>query len=156
MKKVQALPITDTSWILWEWGNRVGLLTTNGVEWHLINDAGIHSHDQLDALQIKVSYEIEFQQQESDDTDTITLDIQGWPVKHAHVHDVELEPRISYAKTPKSKSRHAAGYWIIQFDTGWSGALCPKCNTLDQYVHEGPFVSKLEMNVMLNKKNRTK
>lgn len=157
MRKIQAQPITDHSWILWEWGNRVGLLSEHVGEWNLLHNEGSMVQVTIDQIQEKLNWQIEFQTEaDTSDTDVpCVTQIEGLPVKHDTPCDIELEPRITYAKTSKSKSRYAAGFWLIKFDTGWSGALCPKCTTLDQYGHEGPIQSKLEMNTILRQKNRS-
>ena len=57
-----------------------------------------------------------------------------------------LEIKIPiYTKTVKSNSYHCAGYYIIQFDTGWVKSFCPKLITLQRYPFKGPFKDKLEM-----------
>jgi hypothetical protein len=57
-----------------------------------------------------------------------------------------LEMKIPiYTKTIKSNSYHCAGYYIIQFDTGWVKSFCPKLITIQRYPFKGPFKDKLEM-----------
>ena len=55
-----------------------------------------------------------------------------------------------YTKTPKSKSKFCAGYYIICFEKGWRKAYCPKMITLSRYKYKGPMKTKLEMQQVLN------
>lgn len=152
IRKIQAHALTPDSWILQEWGNRIGILSTHAHTWHMI----LLDHQMLNtSLAECTNYlkcELEFVNAESDtDTTPPESDLEGLPTKHAQCHNVHMSPRVSYTKTVKGATRYAAGYWCIQFDTGWSGALCPKCVTLDQYPHEGPYAHKLEMHTFLLK-----
>lgn len=153
MRKIQAQPITHESWILQEWGNRLGVLTCDAAQWHLISREHKLLNQSLEQIQTHLNAELEFVQPDVSDSaeDADVAEIEGLPVKHPNPCNVQLSPRISYTKTTKSVIRHAAGYWIIQFDTGHSGVLCPKCSTLDAYAHEGPFAHRLEMITILNK-----
>jgi hypothetical protein len=54
-----------------------------------------------------------------------------------------------FTKTEKSRTLHAAGYYIINFDTGWVQSFCPKVSTLDSNEFKGPFKDKLEMREQL-------
>jgi hypothetical protein len=57
-----------------------------------------------------------------------------------------LETKVPiYTKTAKSNSFHCAGYYIIQFGTGWVKSFCPKLITLQRYPYKGPFKEKIEM-----------
>jgi hypothetical protein len=56
-----------------------------------------------------------------------------------------------FTKTEKSRTLHAAGYYIIKFDTGWAQSFCPKVSTLDLNEYQGPFKDKLEMRERLRK-----
>lgn len=45
----------------------------------------------------------------------------------------------SFSKSKKSKSRFAAGYFVIKFNKKWIKSFCPKLITLDRYQHFGPY-----------------
>ena len=151
MRKIQAQPITHESWMLHEWGIRLGVLTHDSHSWHAILKDHKWLNQTLDDIQQHLNALIEFAQPDDSDESDSVQDEQGLPIKHHTAHNIEMSPRISYTRSVKGATRHAAGYWCIHFDTGWSGSLSPKCVTLDTYEHQGPFAHKLEMNTILNK-----
>jgi hypothetical protein len=55
-----------------------------------------------------------------------------------------------FAKSPKSKSRYCAGYYLILRGNGWATSYCPKFITIQRYPYHGPFKTELEMKTMLN------
>lgn len=80
-----------------------------------------------------------------------TESVLGYPVKCAAFNPIwDLKRKIPvFTKTEKSRTLHAAGYYIIQFDTGWVQSFCPKVSTLDSNEFKGPFKDKLEMRSQL-------
>lgn len=54
-----------------------------------------------------------------------------------------------FTKTAKSRTLHAAGYFIIKFNHGWTQSFCPKVSTLDANEYQGPFKSKIECRARL-------
>lgn len=82
-------------------------------------------------------------------------DVQGYPCKcepHNPIWDVKRKLPL-FTKTAKSRSLHAAGYYLIHFDHGWVTSFCPKVITLDSNEFQGPFKTKLEMRERLRKVN---
>ena len=55
-----------------------------------------------------------------------------------------------FAKSPKSKSRYCAGYYIICRDKHWATSFCPKLITVQRYPYFGPFKTKEEMKAKLH------
>lgn len=85
--------------------------------------------------------------------------IQGYPVKHRTVFDVEEHDHpngklISYSKTNKGKTKFAAGYFAIDFEHGWTASYCPRWQTLEEHGFIGPFYSKLEMQSAISAEKR--
>ena len=80
-----------------------------------------------------------------------TESVLGYPVKCDAYNPIwDLKRKIPvFTKTEKSKTLHAAGYYIINFDTGWVQSFCPKVSTLDTNEYKGPFKDKLEMRSQL-------
>lgn len=81
--------------------------------------------------------------------------VLGYPTKcpaYNPIWDIKRKIPV-FTKTTKSKTLHAAGYYIIHFDTGWVPSFCPKVSTLDVNEHQGPFKDKLEMRSQLGKAN---
>ena len=77
--------------------------------------------------------------------------VQGYPTKCPAFNPIwDIKRKIPvFTKREKSHSLHAAGYYIINFDTGWVQSFCPKVSTLDQNEFKGPFKDKLEMREQL-------
>ncbi len=59
-----------------------------------------------------------------------------------------------FAKSPKSKSRYCAGYYVILRGKGWATSFCPKLITVQRYPYHGPFKTEQEMKTMLNNLNK--
>ena len=79
--------------------------------------------------------------------------VLGYPIKCAAFNPIwDIKRKLPvFTKTEKSRTLHAAGYYIIEFDTGWVQSFCPKVSTLDANHYEGPFKDKLEMRGRLKK-----
>lgn len=77
--------------------------------------------------------------------------VLGYPVKCDAFNPIwDLKRKIPvFTKTEKSKTLHAAGFYIIEFDTGWVQSFCPKVSTLDTNAFKGPYKDKLEMREQL-------
>lgn len=77
--------------------------------------------------------------------------VEGFPTKCAAFNPTwDIKRKIPvFTKTEKSRTLHAAGYYIISFDTGWVQSFCPKVSTLDSNEFKGPFRDKLEMREQL-------
>jgi hypothetical protein len=77
--------------------------------------------------------------------------VQGYPTKCPAFNPIwDIKRKIPvFTKRAKSSTLHAAGYYIINFDTGWVQSFCPKVSTLDQNQFKGPFKDKLEMREQL-------
>lgn len=77
--------------------------------------------------------------------------ILGYPVKCAAYNPIwDIKRKLPvFTKTEKSRTLHAAGYYIILFDTGWVQSFCPKVSTLDANEYKGPYKDKLEMREQL-------
>lgn len=77
--------------------------------------------------------------------------VLGYPVKCEAYNPIwDLKRKIPvFTKTEKSKTLHAAGFYIIEFDTGWVQSFCPKVSTLDTNTFKGPYKDKLEMREQL-------
>jgi hypothetical protein len=80
-----------------------------------------------------------------------TESILGYPVKCAAFNPIwDIKRKLPvFTKTEKSKTLHAAGYYIVLFDTGWVQSFCPKVSTLDGNEYKGPYKDKLEMREQL-------
>ena len=152
-KKIQAQKITDQSWIVSEFGNRIGLLSLTGTSAKLITAQGHEEYPDLDTLLNTHKWHLDYVEQKEKE-ELPQQNIARLPVKHQELFNVVYEPLISYCKQANSSVRFAAGYWGLRFSHAWTAAFCPKLATLSEYDHVGPFSTKLELNTILAQKNR--
>ena len=154
VKKLQATNVQDQTWIISCQGERLGLLSADSQGEYQFLGKGMRKHvHTIQDLESELGGQIVWvSKAETPDTVKATH-VHNLPIKHEVAVDVQMEPYVSYKKTVSSDTRFAAGYWILKFSTGWSGSLSPKCHTLSEYEHQGPFQSKLEMNTILAQRN---
>lgn len=76
-----------------------------------------------------------------------THEVEGYPTNCAPFNPVwDVKKKLPlFTKAEKSKSLHAAGYYIVKFEHGWVNSFCPKLTTLANNEFQGPFKNKLEM-----------
>ena len=74
-------------------------------------------------------------------------EVHGYPTNTDPYNSVwDMQKKLPlFTKTEKSKSLHAAGYYIVKFEHGWVHSFCPKLTTLTSNEWQGPFKDKLEM-----------
>ena len=151
LRKIQAHPITDQSWILTDAQGRLGILSQSDGSYKLLAAGNNQEFLSLAALEKDLQWSVCFvkkvQQEEKP-----TSQIDHLPIKHTDPQNIQREPVISYTKQASSNVRFAAGYWGLKFNS-WQGSFCPKLDTIHEYLHVGPFSTKLEMNTILAKKN---
>jgi len=147
--------ISDKSYILSEFGNRVAILTKNDQGITTIGKLPVKKFENWDIFEKYLGKSIEFEiDVEEENSDKEMLQISGLPVKHSVIFDIQENP-TSYTKIQGSKIRFAAGFFGIKFEHGWTASFCPKLSTLESCEYIGPFTSKLEMsNAITNHKNR--
>lgn len=84
-----------------------------------------------------------------------TKTVYGFPITgraYNEVYDVQRKLAV-FSKTPKSRSLHCAGYYIIKTSHIWVSAFCPKNITLSRYEFHGPFITESEMKKQLKAHN---
>lgn len=83
------------------------------------------------------------------------VDVLGYPANCKPFNPVwDVQNKLPlFTKNAKSRSLHAAGYYIIKFEHGWAQAFCPKLNTLTENEFQGPFKNKIEMRERLRLSN---
>lgn len=154
VKKLQATNVQDQTWIISHQGERLGLLSAHADGAYQFLGKGVHIQvNTLDDLESELGAPIVWVTKAETSDAVKTTQVHNLPIKHESAVDVHMTPYVSYKKTQSSDTRFAAGYWILKFSTGWSGSLSPKCDTLSEYEHQGPFQSKLEMNTILAQRN---
>jgi hypothetical protein len=77
--------------------------------------------------------------------------VLGYPIKCEAFNPIwDIKRKLPvFTKTEKSRTLHAAGYYIIEFDSSWVASFCPKVSTLDANPFKGPYKDKLEMREQL-------
>ena len=151
MKKITAKPINHQSWILTEWGNRIGVLTNTDNTCALLEASGLRQFPSIKELEKEYDWQIVFEQKEIKEEPVDK--IGNIPVKHTSPQNIELDPITSYTKK-EGGVRIAAGFWGLKFANGWTPVFCPKLETVNQYESIGPFTSKVEMNTIIAQKNK--
>ncbi len=74
----------------------------------------------------------------------IIVEINGYTVKHKDVIIIDDGDIPLYKKTETSDIVYAAGYWLVEFASGWVKVLCPKTTTLTENEFKGPYKTNLE------------
>ena len=146
--------ITETSYILEKDGSNTGLVTVSTDGFKVIGPFDKKVFGDADELTRYLGGDLTIEARESeDDKEDEIGQINGYPIKHKSVFDVEEGNIVTYSKASKSKARFAAGYYALDFEHGWTGSYCPRTQTLEENQFIGPFRTKLEMqNAMAQKK----
>ena len=135
-------------------GTKKGTITAHDSFVTVVIDGSPKSYDTLDKacwdLAINVENTTAIKEQLTSQAEESVL---GYPTKCASFNPIwDIKRKIPvFTKTAKSKTLHAAGYYIVQFDTGWVPSFCPKVSTLDSNTYQGPYKDKLEMRAQLRK-----
>jgi hypothetical protein len=81
--------------------------------------------------------------------------IRGFPVAHDNPTEAkEYTGDLPVYTKENSDVGFSAGYYCLDFPKCWRPAFCPKLKTLETYNFMGPFRTKEEMHIALNKKNK--
>jgi hypothetical protein len=146
--------ITETSYILEKDGSNTGLVIVSTDGFKVIGPFDKKVFGDADELTRYLGGDLTIEARESeDDKEDEIGQINGYPIKHKAVFDVEEGDIVTYSKASKSKARFAAGYYALDFEHGWTGSYCPRTQTLEENQFIGPFRTKLEMqNAMAQKK----
>lgn len=83
-------------------------------------------------------------------------ELHGYPCAsepYNTVYDVQKKLPM-YTKSEKSGSFHCAGYYVVQYENGWTRAFCPKIVTLNKYSYYGPYKTKDDMLAMMRQLNK--
>ena len=158
MSSYKLKEITEASYIFEKDGSNTGLVTITAEGFKVIGPFDRKLFMDADELTAYLGGSLQIEARETDDDkDDEIGQINGYPIKHKAVFDVEEGDIVTYAKTTKGKARFAAGYYALDFDHGWTGSYCPRTSTLEENAYIGPFRTKLEMqNAMAQKKRVSK
>ena len=146
--------VKNKFWVVEDQGHRVATIQA-------VEDGGfvyVHDDQRERFTSIKIlskQYNITFDKVNKKSTKAEGNDIHGYPTQskpHNELYDVSRRLPV-YTKTAKSKSYFCAGYYIIQFESHWAKAYCPKLITLNRYSFRGPFATQEQMMQELRKQN---
>lgn len=144
----------DKFWILENSdGKRSGTMSLspdspNAIKVNLNNVEKVYADINQACWDLAINLENVIEEQNNQSAETVVL---GYPVKCAAFNPIwDIKRKLPvFTKTEKSRTLHAAGYYIILFDTGWVQSFCPKVSTLDVNEFKGPYKDKLEMREQL-------
>ena len=146
--------VKNKFWVVEDQGHRVATIQA-------VEDGGfvyVHDDQREKFTSIKIlskEYNITFDKTAKKAVKVTNNNIHGYPTQarpHNELYDVTRKLPV-YTKTPKSKSYFCAGYYIVQFESHWAKAYCPKLITLNRYPFRGPFATQEEMIKELRKAN---
>lgn len=146
--------VKNKFWVVEDQGHRVATIQA-------VEDGGfvyVHDDQRERFTSIKLlskQYNIVFDKVNKKAPKTEGNDIHGYPTQskpYNELYDVSRRLPV-YTKTAKSKSYFCAGYYIVQFESHWAKAYCPKLITLNRYPFRGPFATQEQMLQELRKQN---
>ena len=146
--------VKNKFWVVEDQGHRVATIQA-------VEDGGfvyVHDDQRERFTSIKIlskQYNITFDKVNKKSAKAEGNDIHGYPTQarpHNELYDVTRKLPV-YTKTAKSKSYFCAGYYIVQFESHWAKAYCPKLITLNRYPFRGPFATQEQMLKELRKQN---
>jgi hypothetical protein len=154
--KYSLKPLTNSSWLLLEDGNRIGLVNEIDNRIVIIGRIEPKEYENIESLRNKLGGKLDIEEVVVTIKEPELGNVGGFPVKHATHFNPVTEPIPSYTRTAKSKDLYAAGYYALKFSQGWTYSFCPRLSTLVDYEYIGPFTTKLEMQHQAAIKNREK
>jgi hypothetical protein len=147
--------VKNKFWVVEDQGHRVATIQA-------VEDGGfVYVHDEqrerFNSIKLlSKQYNIVFDKTaKTSKTQPAGNNVYGYPTQakpYNELYDVSRKLPV-YTKTTKSKSYFCAGYYIVQFDSHWAKAYCPKLITLNRYPFRGPFATQEQMLQELRKQN---
>lgn len=153
MSSYSLKPITETSWILQQDGNRLALITKNSDKLRALGKLDQTVFDNFEALEKFLGGKLEVEKHEDEEVAELGK-ISNFPAKHAGAQAVEGQELPVYRRSATSNTFYAAGYYGVRFPNGWVQSYCPKLTTLKENEFIGPFTTKLEMQNAISQKKK--
>jgi hypothetical protein len=146
VEKIATPVVKNKFWVVEEQGRRVATIQARE------DGSIVYVHDEEreyfpSVNVLKKKYNIKFGST-TKSKKTTSDEVYGYPVtgkSYNQVYDVVRKLPV-YSKSPKSKSLHCAGYYLIKFNDTWTASYCPKNITLNRYKFLGPFRTEKEIN----------
>ena len=139
-----AKPIVDRKyWILQQGNQKVGNVEAcaGGYQVKINNQISQFKTIKMLTQRVNIQFEPTSKTCKSKSTNN---EIYGYPVKgpaHKAMQDVRHRLPV-YTKTNKSKSWHAAGWYLVQKGRTWTVFYSPKMILLQRYPFKGPFTTE--------------
>jgi len=141
---INAEPMTEKSWILYEKTTRKGLMRlTNDEEYTILGGPNAGKYPDLKSLTDKLG-EVTFGKIKASAVQEKEI-VGEYPIKHDTYHEVESIDSLSlYTKKEGSKDVYAAGYFSVNSKGKWQTSFSPRYKSLEDNEYHGPFKSKME------------
>ncbi len=142
MVTLKLIEIQKNNWMISRKNAIVGF-AFNIDKLNILSDDYAGVYDDFDDFAAQHKAKISFEQIET--KDRVQQELNGFPVKHSTVFNVDEEPVLSYTKLEHSQDRYAAGYYGIKFKETFQPSFCPRMSTITSYEYVGPFKTTLEL-----------
>jgi len=150
MTELIAKPIVkDQYWVVTDGEKKVGNVQANNAGYEvLINGNVLQFNNTLD---IKKKTKIRFQPLKSNKTKA-EMPYPEYPTAskiYNSMFDIKKKLHL-FTKTKKSKSYHAAGWFVLNQNGNNEVVFCPKYIFIQRYDYQGPFKTESEANSRIN------
>ena len=145
-----ATPIVkDKFWVVEQSGNKIG--TIQAVEeggFVYVYDQHREKFPSIKAIKDRYNITVTTKKKEivKPKKEISENEIYGYPTEHTpHSSVYNLKKKLPiYSRTPKSKSYHCAGYYLIKYNNVWVKEFCPKLILLNRHDFLGPWATAAE------------
>lgn len=158
MNSTAKVLVPNKEWLVTDNNQKVGAITKNKKGYLFIKKGRTFGFKTLSEVKAQLGIELF---EESLKKTVKEIEIKNYSIYDYPCRTKPYEPVYSiknklplFAKSPKSKSRYCAGYYIILRDKGWATSFCPKLITIQRYPYHGPFKTESEMKSVLNNINK--
>jgi len=153
---INAVQLTENSWILYNKRQKCGLMRTNGKGYSILGEPFFGDYLSFEELQERLGSSVKFVKSKIKKQAEENV-LNDYPVKHIEMFDIETEEKYpTYTKKQGSSDRYAAGYYGVNFNGSWVPKYCPRAKTLNDYPCVGPFKDKISRDHVLRIENNKK
>ena len=142
MVTIKMIEIQENNWMISRKNSIVGFVFKTD-KLNVLSDDYAGQYADFDDFSANHKVKLTFEQIET--KDRVQQELEGFPVKHSNVFNIEHDPVLSYTKLEHSQDRYAAGYYGIKFKETFQPSFCPRMSTITSYDYVGPFKTTLEL-----------
>jgi hypothetical protein len=158
MNSTAKVLIPDKEWLVTNNDKKIGAISKHKKGYIFYKNGKSLDFKNLNEIKAQLGIELfeESIKKVKKDTDSKSHVIYDFPCRtkpYEPVYSVKTKLPL-FAKSPKSKSRYCAGYYVILRAQGWASSFCPKLITVQRYPYHGPFKTEQEMKTVLNNLNK--